>query len=453
MSRAGQISAVTAFFVLVLVGLVIQSDTRYLTPTSYGAVPTGHGVLYDTLEELELPVSRSFARMDRLPQTATLWWIEPQRLIEADERTQPAEDPEEPSDSGEPSVREEPTGDDEPGEETASDPLKRSLDRLRGDGRTPAVRDLSGEPLAAWIEAGGTALVFLGADSDGFDALRIADVVVPARERLAASDPSAAAAPEDAAPPEEEAASGDLPEDPQPVELRGPLLPALRTVALKGPIVFGDPGADWRTVVSAAGRPFALERALGQGRLVVVADARFLWNWLFPRADAAPFALDLVRAYGVPRIDERVHGFSASRGVIATLAASPAALFFAGLALCGIVFAWLGGSLPRRRVGDVEPPAPTLEGYVDAMADYYAAAREYPRVLERYRELCARRLRRALALPPDATVERVVERATRSKRADPEALALLAGGGPARDLRGLVQAARKLDELVKEIAS
>ncbi len=429
MSPASRASALMAFFALVLLGLVMQSDPRPFTRSSYGAIPAGHGVLYDTLEELELPVSRSFAHMERLPAAATLWWIDPPPLIGADERPDaPADEPADPK----------------PADQARE--LSRRLGGLRQQALTPVVRDLAGTALGTWIADGGTALVFLG-DDEELGAVRLADVVVPARQHLDPSRAGRASARPGAA------RSPWASRDPIRVELRGELVPARRSLALDDPLMFVDPPQEWHVRVWAAGQPFALERSLGAGRLVVVSDAGFLSNRSFPRGDAAPLALDLVRAYGVPRIDERAHGFSASRGVIATLAASPAAFCFAGLALCGIVFAWLGGSLPRRSVGDAAAPAPTLEGYVDAMAGYYGATREYTRVLERYRDLSARRLRRALALPPDAPLASVVERALRSKRADPDTLALLANGAQARDLRALVQSVRKLDEMVRRIAT
>lgn len=451
MSSAGRVSAVVVFFVLVLIGLVFQNDSRQLTQSSYGAIPAGHGILYDTLEELELPVSRSFARMERLPATATLWWIEPPRLLGIDE---PSEAPTDAEESAEPeppaTVPEEPAEETEESsvEDEAREQIERGLRRFRRETVTPAVRDLAGAALADWIEAGGTAVVFLGVSPGSLGELRVADVAVPERDPLVLPEASGLPSPE-----HDPLGTAGIPGKPAQIQLRGSLLPASRTVALDRPVAFAETGDGWTAVAWANGQPFALERRLGEGRLVVVADARFLSNRLLPRADAAPLALDFVRAYGVPRIDERSHGFSASRGVITTLAASPAAFCFAGLGLCGMVFAWLGGSLPRRSVGDAALPAPTLEGYVNAMADYYGATREYSRVLERYRDLSGRRLRRALALPPDAPLERVVERAARSRRADPEEIELLARGAPARDHGALVQAARKLDQMVRRIAS
>ena len=54
--------------------------------------------------------------------------------------------------------------------------------------------------------------------------------------------------------------------------------------------------------------PLALERDVGRGRLVVIADARVLSNGRLARVDSAPFVFDWVRDYGPPWIDEHAHG-------------------------------------------------------------------------------------------------------------------------------------------------
>jgi hypothetical protein len=431
-SRAPRISAICALFVLVAVGLITSSDTRHLSETSYGAVPAGHGVLYDLLEELGIPLSRSFASASRLPERETVWWIEPPRLALV------APPPE--ADAEQPERREPP----------------RWLERMH-----PKSSELSGDALGEWIAAGGTAVVFLDSSAQR-EELQLAGFAVPAREELAppAGGGEAADAREEGAPvdasasdaEEEHGAKRDPFAAPRSFTVLGAPLRAPRRLALPWPVAFTGEGEGWSVVARAEGAPFALERARGGGRLVVVADASFLWNRWLPRADAAPLALDFVRAYGVPRIDERAHGLSGSRGVVRTLAASAAAPFLAGLALFGVLFAWFGGALPRRVVGDAEPPAPTLDTYVASMAGYYGASREYPRVFERYRELSARRLRRALALAPDAPLAHVIQRAQHLRRADEGALELLAGRAPVRDARGLARAVRKLDELVRRVA-
>ena len=77
MNRAGRSSAVAAFFLLILLGSLTGEDARQFSKTTYGEISAAHGVLFDTLVELGVPVSRSFAAPERLPPGGTVWWIEP----------------------------------------------------------------------------------------------------------------------------------------------------------------------------------------------------------------------------------------------------------------------------------------------------------------------------------------------------------------------------------------
>jgi hypothetical protein len=393
MSRQATVSAVAAFFVLILAGLLTQGDSRLLTPTSFGAIPAGYRALYELLQESGLPVARSFAPPERLAPGRTIWWLEPKELAAADGAQAEAE--------------------------PAAAPLGRPAHPLRGSA------------LARWIEAGGTAVIaFPGAPGA---ATRLAERDVPAR------------APESLVLDEEQASLEALPVD-------GPLARGLRMLELPAPVVFLDPDPKaWRTVAHLGGKPFVLESALGRGRLVVASDARFLSNAWLDRADAAPFAIDLVRAYGVPWIDEHEHGFAASQGALAYLAGSPALPFFAGLALLALAFAWFGAAWPARRGEDFDPSAPTLETFVASLARLYAATQDHARVLDRYRELTARRLRRALGLPPDAPLAQLSERLARRPRVPREALALLAGPTGVRDEAELRRAVAALDGLLMEV--
>jgi len=80
----------------------------------------------------------------------------------------------------------------------------------------------------------------------------------------------------------------------------------------------------------------------------------------------------------------------------------------------------------------------------------YAATRDHRRVLERYRELTAARLRRHFGLAPDTPLATLIERLRRERRAAPAAIDLLAAGAGARDEAALRAAARALDGLVRE---
>jgi hypothetical protein len=399
MSASARAAAVAAFFALLLLGLLTGDDPRDFTQTSFGKLPFAYGAVFDLLRELGLPVARSFAGPDALSAGATVWWIEPNGLVKSAPPPDAESHPQPPS-------------------------------------------PLAGAPLAGFVERGGTAVVLLPVGLDGAASAveTVAGLAVPARHVIAS--PHGADA-------EEGTPTGAQVEP-------GPIASRARSLVVDAPVVFdADDGAlgDWRVAAKLGGEPFVLERAVGDGRLVLGADPRFLSNQWLDRGDAALLAVDLVRAYGTPHIDERAHGITAQRGTLAYLARSPAAPFFAALALVGLVLAWNGAALPRRTLVDADPDAPTLESFVASLARLYAATGDHARVLARARELAARRLRRHFGLPPDAPVDRLLERLARTRRLPAPGLDVLSRGAPVRDAAGLERAVAALDQLVEEAVS
>jgi hypothetical protein len=156
--------------------------------------------------------------------------------------------------------------------------------------------------------------------------------------------------------------------------------------------------------------PFALERRLGAGRLIVVADARVLTNGRLGKLDAAPFVFDWVEDLGVPWIDEHHHGVVPESGTFRYLASSPAWAAGLGLMGLGLLVLWRGQAWPRRRVDEVDPAAPTLVAFVDSVARLYSDAKDHQQVFERYRALSLERIRRALGLAPGTPAELLLER-------------------------------------------
>jgi hypothetical protein len=178
--------------------------------------------------------------------------------------------------------------------------------------------------------------------------------------------------------------------------------------ALQGGAVAAHAG--WRPLwVGREDRaPFALERTVGAGRLVVVADARVLTNGRLDEADAAPFVFDWVRATGPPWIDEHAHGVVPESSTLRYLLRSPAWAAMVGLLVLGLLVAWRGRAWPVRRVEEIDPAAPTLSAFVDSVARLYARSRDFDRIFERYRALSLERIRRALGLAPGTPAEIVV---------------------------------------------
>jgi uncharacterized protein DUF4350 len=286
-----------------------------------------------------------------------------------------------------------------------------------------ACREPTWPPLS-WVEAGGAAVLLFG--GTGSEPCQLsADVRVPARVAVDA----ACAGPHQVA--------GDL----------GP-----RTLDVAGLAAFVDAG-DWTVRARVGERPFVLERRLGDGVVVVVADAGFLSNASLDRADAAPLAVDLVRAYGVPVFDEHELGPVAGGGTLAYLARSPALGVFLGLALTGVLFAWQGALVPARQVEERDLGAPRLDAFVDAVAALYARSGDHARVLARYRTLTVRRLQRRFGLAADAPAAAVRARLRRHVPTDPAAVELLFAEDGAVSEAGLRDAACALDRLARGVGA
>ncbi len=150
---------------------------------------------------------------------------------------------------------------------------------------------------------------------------------------------------------------------------------------------------------------FALHRRLGEGQLIVAADARVVSNARLAHVDSAPFVLDWVNEFGSPWIDEHAHGIVAETGTFRYLMTSPAWAACLGLVVLGLLFVWRGQAWPVRAVSEADLDAPTLGRFVDSVAHFYGQSQDYQAVFERYREVCLARVRRALGLSPGTSSE------------------------------------------------
>jgi hypothetical protein len=406
-NRKAVIAAVVVFFSLVILGLWHSNDARDLSPTSFGFVPGGQRGLYDFLAALGLPVARSYSLPRELPAEATVWWIEPERPCE---------------------------------ESKANEQPPTAENR-----RMPEVA-LEGPGLGEWIAAGGTAAVFLPPDSGiCADGAKLAGLALPARS----SDSTTPSGKPDA-------------EGPRPhslVTVDGQLVAHPRKLELEGAYGFQDLAGDgsargkephWEVWARIDGHPFVLRQRLGRGQLVVISDARFVWNSGLDRADAAPLVADLVRTFGVPWIDERAHGLVTSTSALAYLSASPAAPFLGGIVLVALAYVWFHAAMPVRRALEIDPTAPNLDAFVDSVAAFYAHTRDYTRVFERFRELTSRRLRRHFRLPPETPEVELVERLRRRFASPPKALDLFTKGASVRSARELEAAVQQIDRMVRK---
>ncbi len=200
--------------------------------------------------------------------------------------------------------------------------------------------------------------------------------------------------------------------------------------------------------------PLALEREVGEGRLVVIADARILSNGRLARVDSAPFVFDWVRDYGPPWIDEHAHGVVPEAGTLRYLAHSPAWAAGLGLLILSVLVVWRGHAWPTRVVDEFDPDAPTLVAFVDSVARLYSGSRDHAQVFERYRAICLDRIRRALGFAPGTGVEIILASLRSRARNWPELRDsglghLLTKQLPIPGADDLARNAARLDDLVR----
>jgi hypothetical protein len=383
-----------------IVGLLLPSGSERTTATSFGTYPHGHRAALELLMELGFPVSRNFDPPDRIPAESTVWWIGPDGLCTKEEET----------------------------------PLW----------------EITGP-----LERGMTAVVFPPRDCRRLGALEIPELGPRGDADEASEEGEEEKEEEKKASARElldrwlagELTLSEIPTESQ--ELEGGPGPGLRRLEAPPLLRFREVGG-FEVRARLGGAPFILEKRVGEGTLVLVADATFLTNGFLDRGDAAPLVVDLASHYGVDLLDEFSHGMHRERHPIFYLARSAALPAFAGLALLGLLALWRGSSLPRRSVDEVDLPAPALDRFVASLASLYARSRDEGRVAERYRELTLARLRRHFGLPAETPAEIIVERLRRDRRLSPELLGSLTEPETPRGEAALRAQARRLDTLVKE---
>ena len=236
-----------------------------------------------------------------------------------------------------------------------------------------------------------------------------------------------------------------------PVVVAGDLVRGLRRLPAE-PFQLAFTAAEgWTVRATADGYPLIVERELGRGRLVLVADARLFRNVRLDAGDTAPLVVDLVRDTGAPRFVEGWVATAGDRGALVYLLASPAVAPFIGVVLVGLLLAWHGTLVPPRRLAASGVGAPTLDTFVDALAGLYARTRDWPRVAARYRELTAARLRRHFGLAPETRTAALIARLERDARFRNGVLDPLVAPRRVDDEPGLAVEVAALDALVARV--
>jgi hypothetical protein len=204
--------------------------------------------------------------------------------------------------------------------------------------------------------------------------------------------------------------------------------------------------AQARVRLTCDGAPFALEMPLGAGRLVAVADGRFMRNANLGSGDASVLLVDLVRALGPPMFDEYFHGLVESGSLVATLAGSRVILALgAGLLLALL---WVGEqrSWPPRRLAErAEEPAPSIASFLDSLGVLYARARDPGAAFRAYRAGFLVRVRRQLWPHGEFSEQFLLERLERDRSLLPETRHWLIDGATPANESELVSAVRAIE--------
>jgi hypothetical protein len=228
-----------------------------------------------------------------------------------------------------------------------------------------------------WIRAGGTAIILGGIESDW--------------TRLGIDSGTSVGA-------DNSTISGSIAREPH-------------HIAIAGLLSFKSAPRNADTILTSGKHPFAFVIRLGAGRLVAVADGRFIFNSKLGDGDASILLVNLVSAFGPPTFDEWSHGMGADGSVIATLATSRAMLPIAIGVL--VVMLWMleQRTWPRRTLDDAaDEPAPSISSFIDSLGVIYARAGDTRGAFEAYRGGFLRRLRSSLFPRAEISDETLMKR-------------------------------------------
>jgi hypothetical protein len=217
--------------------------------------------------------------------------------------------------------------------------------------------------------------------------------------------------------------SGDGPRTARPAPEASSELAGVQTVRSAGDGSWLGQGSA-RPLLEGSGGTLAVTRAVGAGRLLLLADPSPLQNRLLDKADDAALGAALAGDRGRPvAFLESVHGYGGGRG----LGALPGRWRWALAGLLLAVLLWLAAH--ARRLGPPEldgrqlPPA--RRTYIDALATLLARTGDVPRASAAVAAAARDRLLRRSALPAGADDEAVGAAARRLGLKPDEAQALM----------------------------
>jgi hypothetical protein len=250
-------------------------------------------------------------------------------------------------------------------------------------GTEPAGGDTDARELLDWVRSGGTAVVF-GGTVNQWKRLEINASTVAGTEHTLIS---------------------------------GDFAPVVRRLSVSGLLHFEAAGRDARVRLRADNTPFALERKIGKGRLIAIADDRFLRNVNLGNVDNSLLFMDLMRRFNAPALDEHCHGMVGDVSLVRVVAASRAMLPLCAGFILAVTWIFAQNSWPRRMLaGAPEGPQPSLVSFVESLGVLYSRASDPPAAFRAYRSGFLRRLRRQM-MPSGELDEEILLKRIASDRA------------------------------------
>ena len=232
--------------------------------------------------------------------------------------------------------------------------------------------------------------------------------------------------------------------------IAGDLVAIPREVTVPGLLHFSRGSDKARLRLGSAQAPFALERAMGAGRLIAVADGRFLRNANLAQGDGSVLLFDLAHALGAPVFDERCHGLAAPASLPALIVNSRAMVPLALSLLATLLWIAEQRKWPRRTL--VDPPAgpqPSIGSFVESLGVLYSRVRDPQAVFRAYRSGFIRRLAKQMSARAELPEDRVIDRLARDQSLSSETRRWLVDGIPPRDEKELVVAIRAIESYPK----
>jgi hypothetical protein len=232
--------------------------------------------------------------------------------------------------------------------------------------------------------------------------------------------------------------------------ISGDLVRGQRKIDVTGLLHFSAAGSHARVVMRSGGEPFALEVPIGAGRLIAVADGRFMLNANLAQADSAPLVFDLARALGAPAFEERCHGLAPPVSLIASITASRAVVPLLLGSIAALSWVAEQRRWPRRTLAEPDQrQQPSIGAFVESLGELYSRANDPQAVFRAYRSGFLHRLAREMSPRGDLSEERVITRLARDPSLSGDTRRWLVEGASPRDQHELLVAVRTIESYPK----